>query len=137
MLNLQPFLLFDGNCREAMTFYQSCFGGELILTKLGDTPMKDRLTHVSPDKIIYGHLKSGPIEFSATDWSNHLVAYHPGNNYGLYLNDGTLEELKGYFDKLVVGANQEKTIPLQQMPFGLYGSLVDKFGIYWIFRGDK
>ena len=41
MLQTTPFLLFDGNCAEAMTFYQKCLGGELNLTKLGDTPMKD------------------------------------------------------------------------------------------------
>jgi len=41
MMNLTPFLLFDGNCAEAMTFYRSCLGGELILTKVSDTPMKD------------------------------------------------------------------------------------------------
>ena len=39
MLNLTPFLLFDGDCAEAMAFYQSCFSGELTLTKLRDTPM--------------------------------------------------------------------------------------------------
>ena len=42
MLRCIPFLLFDGNCAEAMTFYQKCLGGELTLTKLGDTPMKDQ-----------------------------------------------------------------------------------------------
>ena len=41
MLRATPFLLFDGNCAEAMTFYHECLGGELILTRLGDTPMKD------------------------------------------------------------------------------------------------
>jgi len=40
MLRCTPFLLFDGNCAEAMTFYHECLGGELKLTKLGDTPMK-------------------------------------------------------------------------------------------------
>ena len=40
MLHCTPFLLFDGNCTEAMTFYQNCLGGELTLTKLGDTPVK-------------------------------------------------------------------------------------------------
>ena len=40
MLNLTPFLLFDGNCAEAMHFYQACFGGDLTLTRLADTPMK-------------------------------------------------------------------------------------------------
>jgi PhnB protein len=53
MLNVTPFLLFDGNCAEAMIFYQKCIGGELTLTKLGDTSMKEsntinRLTSTSP-----------------------------------------------------------------------------------------
>ncbi|MDD1774902.1 MAG: hypothetical protein LUQ24_05175 [Methanobacterium sp.] len=38
MLNCSPFLLFDGNCAEAMKFYNTCLGGELTLTKLGNTP---------------------------------------------------------------------------------------------------
>ena len=42
MIKLTPFLLFDGNCAEAMTFYHQCLGGELTLTKLGDTTMKDQ-----------------------------------------------------------------------------------------------
>jgi PhnB protein len=41
MLCCTPFLLFDGNCAEAMRFYQGCIGGTLVLTRLGDTPMKD------------------------------------------------------------------------------------------------
>ena len=50
MLRCIPFLLFDGNCAEAMTFYQKCLGGDLTLAKLGDTPMKDQFPaekHVS------------------------------------------------------------------------------------------
>jgi PhnB protein len=40
MLHCTPFILFDGNCAEAMTYYQACLGGTLVLTRLGDTPMK-------------------------------------------------------------------------------------------------
>ena len=43
MLKPMPLLLFEGNCAEAMVFYHKCLGGELTLTKLGDTPMKDML----------------------------------------------------------------------------------------------
>jgi PhnB protein len=43
MLNLTPFLLFDGNCAEAMDFYESCFGGDLTITRVGDMPMKDQM----------------------------------------------------------------------------------------------
>ena len=28
-MNLTAFLLFDGNCAEAVAFYQVCLGGEL------------------------------------------------------------------------------------------------------------
>ena len=41
VISLAPFLLFDGTCAEAMDFYQGCLGGQLTVTKLGDTPMRD------------------------------------------------------------------------------------------------
>ena len=48
MINLTPLLLFEGNCAEAMAFYQSCLGGDLTTTKVADTPMKD---HMPPSSI--------------------------------------------------------------------------------------
>ncbi len=68
MLRCTPFLLFDGNCAEAMAFYHKCLGGELTLTKLGDTPMKDMLPKEKWGRLINANLKSGEIEISATDW---------------------------------------------------------------------
>ena len=68
MLQCTPFLLFDGTCAEAMTFYHQCLGGELTLTKLGETPMKDQFPPEKHNRIINAHLKSSAIEFSATDW---------------------------------------------------------------------
>src|SRR5690348_4774237 len=52
MLRSSPFLLFDGNCAEAMTFYHACLGGELTLTKLGETPMKDGFPPEKHERII-------------------------------------------------------------------------------------
>ena len=40
MLQCTTFRLFDGNCAEAMSFYHGCLGGDLVLTRLGDTPME-------------------------------------------------------------------------------------------------
>jgi PhnB protein len=39
MAQLIPYLTFDGNCREAMTFYKDCIGGELELQTVGGSPM--------------------------------------------------------------------------------------------------
>ena len=33
-MKLSPFLLFDGNCAEAMEFYHSCLGGDLSMIRL-------------------------------------------------------------------------------------------------------
>ena len=68
MAKLTPFLLFDGNCAEAMAFYKSCFGGELVLTKISDTPMKEHAPSQHQRKVAYAHLKNSTIELAATDW---------------------------------------------------------------------
>ncbi len=138
MLRCTPFLLFDGNCAEAMTFYHQCLGGELTLTKLGDSPMKEYLPKEKWNRLINAHLKSGEFEISATDWMA-APAYEPkqGNTYAIFVIGGAYEELKTAFDKLAQGAEEDRFQELHEMPFGMYGQFYDRFGVQWIFRGDK
>jgi PhnB protein len=136
MINLTPFLLFDGNCAEAMAFYKSCLGGELTLTKLGDTPMKDQVPPENHHKIIHAHLKNDAIEFTASDWLHLTRRPKPGNMVGLYLNGGTYGELRVIFDKLAAGADQSLLDELRDLPFGSYGHLADKYGAHWFFQGQ-
>jgi uncharacterized glyoxalase superfamily protein PhnB len=79
MLHCTPFLLFDGKCAEAVKFYQKCLGGELTLTKLGETPMKTQFPLEKHHKIVNTHLKSGAVEFSATDWLHPTKIPKKGN----------------------------------------------------------
>jgi PhnB protein len=137
MIKLTPFLLFDGNCAEAMTFYHSCFGGELALTKVEDTPMKDQTPPGHHHKIAYAHLNNGTIEFSATDWLHPTRAPKPGNMVCMYVNGGKYSELKSIFDKLSFGADKQLLDDLRDMPFGSYGHLADQYGVHWFFQGEK
>lgn len=138
MLNVTPFLLFDGNCAEAMTFYHKCLGGELSLTKLGDTPMKDQFPPEKHNRIINAHLSSGAIELSATDWMAS-PAFNPilGNMSAIFVVGDKYDELKAVFDKLADEAEKERFQELHDMPFGTYGQFYDRYGVQWIFRGDK
>ena len=138
MVRATPFLLFDGNCAEAMMFYHTCLGGELTLTKLGDTPMKDMFGKEKWDKLINANLKSGAIEISATDWMAS-PQYEPqqGNTYAIFIIGEAYDELKTIFDKLSEGAEKEKFQELHELPFGMYGQFTDKFGVHWIFKGDN
>lgn len=138
MLRCTPFLLFDGNCKEAMTFYHACLGGELSLSRLGDTPMKDMFPPEKHDRIINAHLKSGELEISATDWMAS-PDFDPlqGNTTAIFVTGNSYDELKPVFDALKDGDNNSRLQELHDMPFGVYGQFYDKYGVQWIFRGDK
>jgi PhnB protein len=137
MINLTPFLLFDGNCSEAMAFYQSCLGGDLRITKVSDTPMKDHMPPEQHHKVAHAHLKNGAVEFSATDWLHPKRTPKQGNTVAMYLNGGKYLELRAIFDRLAAGADKELLDDLREMPFGSYGHLADKYGVHWFFQGEK
>ena len=140
MLQTTPFLLFNGNCAEAMTFYQSCLGGDLTLIKLGETPMKAQFPEEKHNRIIYAKLKNNQIDFSATDWmASPTLEPKEGNTFSVYMTGETFDELKTVFDKLSAGADKDKRtfIELNHAPMGTYGQFTDKYKVSWIFKGDQ
>jgi PhnB protein len=136
-MKLTPYLLFDGNCAQAMAFYHSCLGGELSVTTVGDSPMKDQFPAEQHNKVVNSRLTSGAIDVSASDWLHPTRTQKQGNTVCLYISEGTYKELKEIFDKLSEGADPAILDPLREMPFGSYGALTDKFGVRWMFQGEK
>jgi PhnB protein len=122
MLKTTPFLLFDGTCAEAMTFYHECLGGDLTITKLGDSPMKDMLPPDKWERTINAHINSAAIEISATDWMA-APEYEPkfGDTFAIFVTEGNYDELKTVFDKLAVGAEKDRFQELHQLSIGTYG----------------
>jgi PhnB protein len=135
MTTLTPYLLFDGTCHQAMEFYKSCFGGELTVTKVKDSPAKDQMAPFQMNKTLNARLRSGNLEISASDWLRPDRTPIRGNTVCLFLSGGTFEELKALFEKLSEEA--EVTDPLKEMFFGVYGALNDKFGVRWMFTAAK
>ena len=84
MVNFTPYILFDGDCAEAMAFYHSCFGGELSLTKLGDSPMKGQFPPEQQNKVVNSRLTSGAIDISASDWLHPTRTPKQGNTVCLF-----------------------------------------------------
>ncbi len=136
MLKLTPFLLFDGDCAQAMRFYHDCFGGELRIVKVSEMPYADQLPPEQRTRVAYAHLKSDLVEFSATDWLHPTRTPRQGNTVAAYLN-GTYEGLRRSFDHLSQGADPSLLDALQELSFGIYGHLADRYGAHWFFQGDK
>ena len=135
MVALSTYLLLNGNCEQAMEFYRCCFGGELTLTKVGNSPMKNFIPTTMHEKVINAQLKSKNIDISASDWLRFDQTRIQGNMVCLYLSGGTFQDLKPFFDKLSEGG--DVTDDLKESFFGVYGAINDKFGIRWMFHGNK
>jgi len=135
MTTLTPYLLFDGACREAMEFYHSVFGGELNLTKVSESPVKDQMPAFQQNKTLNAHLKSPSVEISASDWLMPGRTPVRGNTVCLFVRCDTYAELRSVFDKLAGGA--DVTDPLKEVFFGYYGALNDKYGNRWMFQANQ
>lgn len=132
MLQLNPYLTFNGNCAEAMNFYKECLGGELTLQKVGDSPMAAHMPN-KKDSVMHSALKSGNMVLMASDMMLK-GEFKQGNSVTLTISGGTPEEIKELFAKLAVGGKIGQ--PLQEAFFGLYGDLTDKFGVMWAFQAE-
>jgi PhnB protein len=132
MTSLTPYLLFEGNCYEAMEFYKTCFDGELTLLKVKDSPAKDRMSEIQQNKVLNARLTKGSLDISASDWLLPSRTPVRGNMVCLYLRGGTIQDINALFQKLSEGA--QVTDPLQEQFHGYYGALNDKFSVRWMFH---
>ena len=135
MTTLSTYIFFKGNCKEAMEFYRSVFGGQLIQTSVGYSPMKTSFPESMHNRIVNARLIGKNVDISASDWLRPTETPVQGNMICLYLSGGRPAELKAIFEKLSVGA--DVTDPLRVEPFGTYGALNDKFGVRWMFQTDQ
>lgn len=134
-MNLSTYLLFEGNCKQAMELYESIFGGELSISIVGETPMKDMFPEFMHSRVLNARLQSAIVDISASDWLRPSEKFVQGNNLSLYISGGTFDETKRIFSLLSKNANI--TDALIEQPFGLYGALRDEFGVCWKFHSAK
>lgn len=133
-VTLNPHLFFGGNCREAMEFYKSVFGGDLVLTPFSEGPPdahKDPKanTEEMKSKIMYAKL-SGAIVLLASDNPHNTETKNTGQ-FGLSLEGSDETTLKGYFEKLA--EKGQITAPLIKQFWGdTFGMVTDAYGINWM-----
>ncbi len=126
---LNPYLGFNGSAREAMTFYQSVFGGELTLNTFAELHASE--DPAEQDNIMHSMLTTDTgLSLMAADMPN-AMELTPGNNYSVSLSGDDEAELRGYWDKLSDGGTV--TMPLERAPWGdSFGMCVDMFGVSWM-----
>lgn len=122
-------LTFNGNCRQAMIFYQECLGGQLEFQTVGQSPLSSRLPKRMRDCIVEATLINHSLVLTGSDMvpDSGLIK---GNSLALSLQCDSERELRAVFQKL--STNGTATKPLQWNVAGaLVGGLTDPFGTHW------
>lgn len=128
---LQPYLCFDGNCREAMTWYQSILGGKLDINTFDEFSGPDwEVPEEQKDKVMHAMLDNGALTMMASDnMPDGKVNF--GNSVSLSISGTDEAQLKGFFDKLSEGGTV--TMPMDKQIWGdTFGMLTDKYGFHWM-----
>lgn len=135
MTQINSYLTFNGNCREAMTFYKECLGGELTFQTVGESPLSNKLPKKMKDCILHSTLTKGSLILMGSDMVNEKGLIR-GNSVSLSLSCRSEEEIKNCYEKLSKDGSQNH--PLENSFWGaLFGDLTDKYGNHWILNYEK
>ncbi|WP_435299025.1 VOC family protein [Timonella sp. A28] len=127
-INLNAYISYRNEAREALTFYQSVLGGELTLTTYGEYPGIPG--GGEDDAIMHGQLitEHGHV-IMASDMPDDVTENAP-SRIGMSFSGDDVDGLTGYFNGLSEGGNVIE--PLADAPWGdRFGMFTDKFGIIW------
>lgn len=132
-MNLNPYLLFNGNAAQAFTFYQSVFGGDLTLIRFSEMGDASALPEEAKNLVAHAAL---PLRGTA-----HLLMASdcpPGQTvdtanppYAVSVDLDNPEEAERIFRAL--SEDGTVTMPLGKTEWAeVFGMVTDKFAVPWM-----
>jgi PhnB protein len=135
MTQINSYLTFSGNCREAMNFYKDCLGGELNLQTIGESPLADKMPPQMKECILHATLTKDKLILMGSDMVGEN-GLKKGNAVSLAINCSSDEEIQSFYEKLSAGGNKDHV--LEESFWGAtFGDLTDKYGNHWLLIYDK
>jgi PhnB protein len=125
---LNPYLNFNGNARQAMEFYESVFGGTLSLNTFAQYGRTDP---ADADRIMHGMLET---EAGYTIMAADITAdMEPAkmDGFAVSLSGDDADRLHAYWERL--SADGTVTMPMDKQVWGdEFGMCTDQFGVSWL-----
>lgn len=123
-------LNFRGHARAALEFYQSVFGGDMVVITYQDAHSVQNPDEA--DQVMWGQVTSAVgFRVMAYDVPSSAPWSRGENSSFVSVRGDSGEEITALWEKLVEGS----TITQELAPAGwapLYGMLTDRFGIVWV-----
>lgn len=130
MAQLDPYLVFNGNCAEAMHFYADALGGKIEKEQtFRGTPGWESMPPELADQILHIRMTLGDRVLMASDNGGHPFQGRQG--FSLTLTCDSIEEANRAFAALAQGG--KVTMPLAPTFWAdTFGMLEDRFGTGWM-----
>jgi PhnB protein len=133
MMQVQPYIFFEGRCEEALEFYKTALGAEVsMLMRYSENPDPQPNNSCAPiagDKIMHSSFRIGETEVMASDGMASGKPEFKGIT--LSLSPATEAEGKKIFDALSEGGTVQ--MPLTKTFYSpCFGMLADRFGVSWM-----
>lgn len=135
MTQINSYLTFNGNCREAMHFYRDCLGGNLTLQTIGESPLADKMPPQMKECILHATLIKDKLVLMGSDMVGEN-GLKKGNAVSMVINCSSDEEIRSFYEKLSAGGNKDHA--LEESFWGAtFGDLTDKYGNHWLLNYEK
>lgn len=125
-----PYLLFDGNCREAMEFYADCLGATIVaMITTGETPMAEECAGTLRDRIAHARLRAGTWTLMASDCPSEYYKQPQGLSVQIALDD--VDRAQQAFERLAEGGAVHMPFEETFWAHG-FGACTDRYGTPWM-----
>jgi PhnB protein len=134
-MQLNPYLLFNGQCEAAFRFYERCLGGKIVaMMPHAGTPAEGQVPPEWREKIIHARLVVGDQVLMGSDAPPDHFEKPQGFSVTLGIDNPV--EAERVFNALA--ENGTVRMPIQPTFWAeRFGMLVDRFGIPWMINCEK
>jgi len=132
-MKVEPYLFFNGQCEEAIAFYQQALGAEVTMQmRMNESPEPPPPGMVPPgfeNKIMHASMRIGETNVMMSDGNNSAQASFKG--FSLSITAADAAQAERLFIALAKGGQV-------QMPLGktfyspCFGMVADRFGVGWM-----
>jgi PhnB protein len=129
-MQLNPYLVFNGQCEAAFQFYEQCLGGKIVaMHKFEGSPMAAGVPSDWGGKVMHVSLQVGDQVLMGSDASGEHYEKPQGFSISLGFKNTTEGEriFKALAEKGTVHMPFQKTFWSEG-----FGMLADRFGIPWM-----
>jgi PhnB protein len=134
-MQLNPYLLFNGNCEEAFNFYAKCLGGKIVaIARYEGSPMGQSVPPEWSKKVMHARLTFGNAVLMGSDPPpGHQDAM---KGFQVNINVSDPAEAERVFHALA--ENGTVRMPIQKTFWAIrFGMLTDQFGTPWMVNCEQ